>query len=173
MEENLPKTGKYALNFGVILGVISVVFALMLYFQEMHYQQDWKIGVVNLVIMIVIIMVALYQFKKANGGFMTLGEALKIGVGLSLVAAIIGTVFTQILANVIDPEMMNKANEFQILQMQERGMTQEQIDGAVEMGKKFQSPVIQIAMGLIFSLFLGFVFSLIGGLIMKKNKPAH
>ncbi len=166
-----PKTGTYALKYGLILGAISVIIGLMLYSMDMHYQQDWKVGIISMVIMITIIVMAQLQFKKDNGGYISLGEALKIGIGLSLVAGIIGVIYNQILGNVIDPDMMQKAIEYQRQKMEAGGMTQTEIDQAMEMGEKFKGPGMQIAFGLIGSLFLGFVFSLISGLVVKKTAP--
>lgn len=173
MEDVQPKTGQFALKYGAILGAISVAFSFMLYTVDMHYQQDWKVGIINIVVMIVVIAIGITQFKKANSGFLKLGQALKVGVGTSLVSAIIGTIFGQILTNVIDPETMNKAIEFQKGQLAERGMNPQEIEAAMQMGEIFQNPAIQIATGIVGALFLGFIISLIVGLITKKDQPAY
>lgn len=171
MEENQPKTGKYALNYGLILGAVSVVFAFMLYTADMHYQGGIAVMLISLVITLAAVIIAMLQFRKANNGFMTFGQALKIGVGVSLVGGIIGIIFNQLMANVIDPEMMNKAMEFQRNQLMETtALTPEQIDAQMEMGKKFSTPTMQIVFGLIFSLFIGFVFSLIPALVLKRQE---
>jgi len=172
MEQNQPKTGKYALNFGVILGGISVVFSLMLYSLDMHYQGGFAVMGVSLVLTIVFIILGMIQFKKANDGFMSFGQALKIGVGISLVGAVIGVIFNQILINFIDPDTMTKAFEYQREQLIAAGeLTVEQVDAQLEMGKNFSTPVMQIAFGLLGSLFFGFILSLVPALILKKSKP--
>lgn len=174
MEQNQPKTGKYALNFGVILGVISVVFSLMLYSLDMHYQGGFAVMGVSLVLTIIFIVIGMMQFKKANDGFMSFGQALKIGVGISLVGAVIGVIFNQILINFIDPDTMTKAFEYQREQLIAAGqLSVEQIDAQMEMGKSFSTPVMQIAFGLIGSLFFGFILSLVPGLILKNSKPEN
>lgn len=174
MEQNQPKTGKYALNFGVILGVISVVFSLMLYSLDMHYQGGFAVMGVSLVLTIILIVIGMMQFKKANEGFMSFGQALKIGVGISLVGAVIGVLFNQILINFIDPDTMTKAFEFQREQLIAAGeLSVEQIDAQMEIGKSFSTPVMQIAFGLIASLFFGFLLSLIPGFILKNSKPEN
>ena len=50
-------------------------------------------------------------------------------------------------------------------------MTQEQLDGILEMQKKFISPQMMVAFGLIGGLLIGFVISMISGLILKRNRP--
>lgn len=172
MEQNQPKTGKYALNFGVVLGAISVVFALMLYSLDMHYQGGFAVMGVSIVLTIVFVVIGMMQFKKANDGFMSFGQALKIGVGISLVGGIIGVLFNQVLINFIDPETMTKAIEYQREQLIAAGeLSMEQIDASMEMGKSFSTPVMQIAFGLLGSLFFGFILSLVPALILKKSKP--
>ncbi|RRQ48203.1 DUF4199 domain-containing protein [Maribacter algicola] len=171
MEENKPKTGQFALTYGAILGGISIIFGIMLYSADMHYQGGIAVMLISLALSIAGIVLAMIQFKKANGGFMSFAQALKVGVGVSLIAGIIGIIFNQLMANVIDPDMMNKAMEFQRNQLTETtSMTPEQIDAQMEMGKKFSTPTMQIVFGLVFSLFFGFIISLISGLILKKQE---
>ncbi len=174
MEQNQPKTGKYALNFGVILGVISVAFSLMLYSLDMHYQGGLAVMGVSLVLTIILIVIGMMQFKKANNGFLSFGQALKIGVGISLVGAVIGVLFNQVLINFIDPDTMTKAMDYQREQLIAAGqLSVQQIDAQMEMGKSFSTPVMQIAFGLIGSLFFGFILSLVPAFILKKSKPEN
>ena len=171
MEENKPKTGKYALNYGLLLGGVGIIFAFMLYTADMHYQGGIAVMLISLALTTAGIVLAMIQFRKANGGFMSFSQALKVGVGVSLIAGIIGIIFNQIMANVIDPDMMAKAMEMQRNQLMETtSMTPEQIDAQMEMGKKFSTPTMQVVFGLVFSLFIGFVISLISGLILKKQE---
>lgn len=170
MENTQPTTGKFALKYGLLLGGISVAFGLMLYFMDMHYQQSMSIFVVSIVIMLAVILLALYQFKKENGGYMTFGEALKIGVGLCLIGGIISMLFQLLLSNVIDPGMVDKQLELARAKMVDYGMTPEQIDSQMEMSKKFSGPLIQAAFGFIASIFFGFILTLIPALVMKKSE---
>ena len=171
MEENQPKTGKYALNYGLLSGGIGVIFGLMLYSMDMHYQGDIMTVVISLVITLAVIILALIQFKKANNGFMSFGQALKIGVGLCLIGGIIAVIFNQIMANFIDPDMLGKAIEFQKNKLLETtSLTATQIDEQLAMGKKFQTPVMQIAFGLLGSIFFGFILTLIPALVLKKQE---
>ncbi|MBL7473124.1 DUF4199 domain-containing protein [Robertkochia sediminum] len=171
--EQKPKTGKFALNYGIILGAISITFGLMLYFMDMHYQGGIAIGVVSVAITLAVIIAVMLGFKKANGGYMSFAEGLKLGVGTALIGGIIGILFNLILSNVIDPEMSAKAMQVAEAQFVEQGLNKEQIDANLEMAKKFQAPWIQAAFGLIGSIFLGFVLSLIPALVMKKTQSDY
>lgn len=171
MEENKPKTGKFALNYGLLLGGVSIIFAFMLYTADMHYQGGIAVMSISLALSLAALIFAMIQFKKANMGFMTFGQALKIGVGVCLIGGIIGIIFNQIMSNVIDPDMMTKAMEFQKNELLETTtLTADQVDAQMEIGKTFSTPTMQIVIGLVFSLLLGFILSIIPALILKKNE---
>ncbi len=171
MEENQANTGKFALTYGLLLGGISIVFALMLFSADLHYQGGLMVGLVSITIMIGVIVFGMIQYRSANGGFMSLPQAMKVGIGIALVGGIIGILFNLLMANVIDPDMMSKAAEYQKVTLAETTkMTTEQIDAQIEMGKKFSTPGMQFAFGLLFSLVLGLIFSLISGLILKRTE---
>ena len=151
MEENQPKTGKFALNYGLLLGGVSAIFVFILYTMDMHYQGGFSVMIVSMLLSLAAIILGLVQFKKANGGFMTFGQALKIGVGICLIGGIVSILFNQILINVIDPETMTKGMEYARAQLQEStNLTSDQIDAQLEMQKKFSTPVMQVAFGLLF-----------------------
>ncbi|MGB5236729.1 MAG: DUF4199 domain-containing protein [Flavobacteriaceae bacterium] len=172
MEENQPKTGKYSLNFGLILGLISVVFGVMLYTMDAHYSQDPANTVISIVIMVAVIIWGIISFRKANGGFLALGQAMKLGAGIALIAAIIAVIYTMVLSNVMDPEFATKIAEVTKAKAEADGqMTAEQIQQQYDGTINFfwiTYPFI-----LIFNIIAGLVIGLIGGLILKKAKPDY
>lgn len=171
MEENQPTTGKYALNFGLLAGGVGVVFAVMLYTMDMHYERGWGVQGTQIAILAAGIIFGIIQFKKANLSFLTLSEALKLGAGIGLIAALLGIAYFLILSNVIEPDYMDKAFEIGKQQAMEDNpkITEEQMDQGIEMQKKFawvSYPII-----IIMNIVIGLVVGLIGGLIMKKQNP--
>lgn len=161
------------ITYGIILGSISVVFQLMLFLLDMHYKNDSTAGIVALLITSGVLVYSFIVFKKNNEGFMTLSEALKIGLGVSLISAIIGIIYTQLLVNVLDPDTMQKSLELSIdnMRAQNPEIPQEALETARSIQEKMSSPLIFSAVQIIFSLFFGFIISLIGGLIVKKSRP--
>lgn len=171
--DNLPPSIKSSIiTYGSILGAISVIFQLMLFFLDMHYKNDSTAGIVSLVIMIGILLYSLISFKKLNNNFLSLSEALKIGLGASLISALIGVVYTQILVNFLDPETMQKSLKLSMdtLRTQNPEIPQEALDTTRSIQEKMSSPLIFSAIQIIFALFFGFIISLIGGLIVKKSR---
>jgi len=173
MNPKNPFLKSIIITYGLLLGGISVVFQLMLFFLDMHYKNDTTAGIVSLVIMIGIMLYAFLQYRKSNEGFLSLGEALKMGIGIALVSALIGIVYTQILINVLDPDTMQKQMELSMetLKAENPEIPQEALETARSMQEKMSSPLILTAIQIVFALFFGFIISLIGGLIVKKSRP--
>ena len=172
MEEVQPKTGKFSLNYGLILGAIGVAFGIMLYTLDSHTSRDTTNQIINIVIMIAVIIIGIVAFRKANGGYLTVKQALKLGAGIALIAGIMAVIYTIILSNVLDPEFATKVAEIQKAAAEEAGamsseQIQQQYDGTINYFW-ISYPFI-----LIFNILAGLVIGLIGGLILKKDKPAY
>jgi hypothetical protein len=172
MDNSSLKVAPYALRYGSIYGGILVVFAIMLYTLDMHYQNETSTTLVNIVIGVGGILWGLIAFKKDNGGFISLSQALKVGIAVALVGSLVGILYGIVLTEFIDPTTIDKALEFQKQKMLEQNpeLSMEQANQFVEMQKKFSSPLIRSAFGLLFGVFFGFIVSLIGGLIIKKKQ---
>jgi preprotein translocase subunit YajC len=172
METQQPTARKFILNYGVLLGVASIVLSVILYVLNMHMERSMVSGLLGFAIMIAVIVYGINEFKKTNGNLLSLSQALKVGVGIALIGGIIGAIYNLIFMNFIEPDFMDKMMELQIEKMVEQNpnLTQAQIDTSMEMGKKFSSPMITTAFSVIGSIFFGFVISLIAGFIMKKEQ---
>lgn len=173
MEENQPKVGKFSLNFGALAGVAGIIFSLMLYFADMHHERSFAIQGVQYLILAVFVVLAIIQFKKANSGYLSIVQAIKIGPGVAVVSFILGMIYFLIFSNLIEPNFMEQAYELGKQQAIEQNpnLTAEQIEQSIEMQKKFFWVIMAVFMML--SVIFGFIVSLIAGLIMKKNKPAY
>jgi hypothetical protein len=172
MEDQQPKTGKFSLQYGLILGLISVAFGIMLYTMDAHTSQDPVNQIISVVLLIAAIIWGIFSYRKANGGFLTLGEGVKLGAGIALVAAIIGIIYLLFLSNVLDPEFNIKIAENQKAAAEAAGemsaeQIQQQYDGTVNYFW-ISYPFI-----LIVNIIMGLVIGLIGGLILKKAKPDY
>ncbi|NNJ89838.1 MAG: DUF4199 domain-containing protein, partial [Eudoraea sp.] len=129
MEQTQPKIGKFSLNYGLILGAISVVFGLMLYSMDAHTSQDSSNTVIGIVLAVAIIIWAIFNFKKANGGLLSLGQAIKLGVLISLISGVIYIVYLIFLSSVLDTEFITKIAENARAAAEEAGvMTAAQIE---------------------------------------------
>jgi len=170
MENQTSSTKQIALIYGLILGFLSIAFAVTLYAMGKQLSSGTLSSIVSFIITVGVIVFGLRAFKIAKGGFLTLSEALKTGIAIALVGAIISLIYTYIFMTYIEPNFMNQMMELQRQKMLDANpnLSDEQLDAMAAMSKKFSSPTVIITVGLLWSVFLGFIISLIAGLIMKK-----
>jgi hypothetical protein len=164
-----PSTARIALKWGLITAVISIIYSTILYFTGM-----WKtpaLAWVGYLFLAGGIVMAMREFKSMNNDYMSYGEGLGIGSLMSTVSGVIGAIYGYIYMNFIDNTMTQQIMEMQTTKMAEQGMTEEQIDQAMQMASKFMSPGMMFIFTVLGSLFIGFILSLIISAILRKNKP--
>jgi hypothetical protein len=170
--ENQASATKTMLTYGLYLGIVSIIVSVANYSFGNIYKPHWSINIINYLLMIGFIALGLKAFKDQNGGYLKLAEAIKIGMGIALVAGILSLIYFLIFVKVIEPDFISKLGEVQEQMMYERfpDMDEAILEKQVEMSKKFMTPGVMSAFILGGSLFLGLIFSLIIGLIMKKTE---
>ena len=173
MENQNLELKKYISQYGALLGGISVVFGLMLFSMDMHYQNETSTTIVSLVLTLGVIVFAQYSYRKDNEDFMSLSQGIKMGLGIGAVSGLINVAYFLVLSNVLDPEMMNKALEMGMNQFLDQNpeASQDMINQVESMQEKFSGPIISSSFLIIASLLTSFVISLITGLILKHNRP--
>ena len=168
--ENQANSKSIILNYGLILGIAGILVNLVIYAMGMHLNPHWSVSLLQGALLIGFIIVAIKKYKEANGGFLSWGQGVKVGVGVAIVAGLIGVIYSYLFMNFIEPEFMTQMMEVQNQKMLDQGMTEEQIEAANEMSKNFQSPGIIAAFAIIGSAIGGFVVSAIAAAIMKKSE---
>lgn len=168
MQENTtPSADKRAIGikFGLISAVIGIVYFLVLIFTvDNPFDQKW--GWLSIIISIVIIVLAHKAYKEENNGFMTFGEGVTIGFWITVVAIVVDGLFRYVYSNFIDPTVMERMYEAQYLQMQEKGMADEQIEVAISWTRKLFWPIFFV-IGPIFSM----ITVLIVTIFTQKRPP--
>ena len=173
MSESKVTLKSTVLNYGLIMGGLSVAFTLMLFFMDMHYQnssiQQWT----GLLIMAGSIVFGQLAYKQLNDGFISLGEGMKIGIGIVALGSSIGILYGLFQGYVLDPETMTKAMDYAINEAIEQNpeLTDEMIEAIEGAFEFFANPFLSSAIGITVSLFFGCLISLLTGLAVKKNRP--
>ena len=172
----LTKTKKsirdFILHYGNILGMISIVFALMIFFLDLHYAQENSVSLVSYLISIVVLIIALLDYRKTNNGVLSLGDSIKMGMGVFLISAIYASIYTFILINFLDPETLVKSLEITEIKILEQNpeISEDQLNQILSFQEKFSTPFVIVTVLIVFSLISGFFSSLILGLIFKKSR---
>ena len=172
MENQKLSSKQVMLNYGLMLGVASILIAVANFAFGNVYKPHWSISVISGLASVVVIVLGLKLIKDNNGGFLSLGEALKNGLGISLISGVVYVVYFYVFVNFIQADYFTNLASFQEASMIEMypNMTDDQLENAIEMSKKFSGFGMISAIIMIMSLFFGFVISMIAGLIMKKTQ---
>ncbi|MCF2875647.1 MULTISPECIES: DUF4199 domain-containing protein [unclassified Tenacibaculum] len=168
--ENQANSKGTILNYGLYLGIAGVFIHLIFYATGNLISLGWLSGIIGFIAMIILIILGIKKFKADNGGFLTFGQAVKVGVGIAVISGIISTIYTLIFTNVIDPTIQEQALEIQRQAWIDAGYNEDQMEASEAMMQKMQSPMITVPLSIVISAFFGFVISAIGGAIMKKTE---
>lgn len=173
MENSKASSKSIILNYGLLLGILSVVLGVILYVTNAYLDANWVYGTISFLIIVAVVVLGINAFKKQNHNFLSLKEAIKIGLGITLIAGIISVIWQLILMNILEPNYMDQLADMQREQMINNfpNMTDSQINDAMAMNAKFSSAWFVAAIALIGSLFQGLIIGLIAGLIMKNKNP--
>lgn len=171
MEPQQLSPGKFARNYGVILGIILILIAVIMYVTGMQIEGvQWPMYIYY-VIFPVSIFYAISQYKKAQGNILSLGEAIKIGLAIAIISALVYAVYNLLFNYVIDPEFMKEAVKAELDRMLESGkMTEEMIEQTAKIREIFTNPFVGTTIWIALSAIFGLIYSLIAGLIMKREQ---
>jgi hypothetical protein len=166
--ENKPSSVTVSLGYGVIIALAIIVFSLILFLLNLSHGT----GLENLSYLILIAGIVLAQFNfrnKYQNGFITYGEAFKIGMLSSLFLSVIMGVYTFIFFKYIDPGAMEEI----MIKTEQEMMDQGRSEMEIEQGMKFMSMVNNVGWYTFFALvgnfFIGTIISLITAIFVKKE----
>ena len=165
---NQVSTARLALKWGVILGVALIIYSLILYLTDNVGNN--KLGWISFIISIGGLVLAMRDYRTLNGGFMSYGEGLSIGTLTSGVSGLLSSLFSVFYTTVIDTGVMERMVDRTRDQLEESGLSDDQIDQQIKFVEMFQSPGLTFAFGVIGAVIFGFLLSLIIAAIMRLNK---
>jgi len=171
MEPKKLTLGKFAMNYGIILGLIMILISVITYVTGMALEGVQWPNWIYYVVFPIIILYAISQFKKQNLNILSLSQALKIGVLIGIFSAIVIMIYSMIFNYLIDPEFMGQMMEVARDKMLENPkMTEEVVEQSMKFVEMFSNPAISGAFMIAMSAIFGLIYSLIAGLIMKREE---
>ena len=168
--ENQTSSKSIILNYGLYMGGASILVSLIKYATGMQYEQEWYSGLIGLIILIAFIILGIKKHKFDNGGFISFGKAIKVGLGITFIATLLIIAYYAIFSMVIEPDFMERTIDAQkVVWADSFGMTEGQIEESEVNTRKYF--YLSLFGGvLIMNLFLGGIISLIAAAVMKKNE---
>lgn len=151
----------YALITGLVIIVMSAAFYIAGF--EAKGWVQWLIYVPFLIGLIL----NAQAYSKANGGYITFGQAFSSCFKATALITILVLSWT-ILSTYIFPEMKDRAFESAQAEMESQGSSEEQIEMALNLTRRFFIPFL--IMGVVLGyMFVGAIFSLIAAAIARKR----
>ncbi|MCP4457515.1 MAG: DUF4199 domain-containing protein [Cytophagales bacterium] len=171
IEETEVTTGKISMKYGLISGLIGITFFIVINLLGQGMNQS--LSYINYLILAIIIYLAHKTFKEEGDGFMNYGQGLGIGTLLTLISSILSSIFFYIYVSYINSEYIQQVLDMTRQKMEEDGTPDGQIDQAMEITEKMMTPVIMPIIGLVMTVFFGFLISLIVSAITQKKRPEN
>lgn len=174
--EQKTTTAKHAMQYGILIGVISIFEFVIGYVLNIDPQTNKVYGILmNVANMIILpflfIYIACNSYKnKINEGFISFGQCLKIGVTIALIASIVYGVFYIIFTLIFPefvPELIDKIMSITI--KENPSMSQEQLGMTKTIMDKMMNPYITVPLSIVMNCFIYLIHSLIVGAIVKKD----
>ena len=168
--EQKPTVFQTGLKYGLILALLTIGASLIFNLAGLGANQ-WISFFMVVIFFGIVSYLAHKAFKEGGDGFMSYGQGLGIGMVIALVSGLLSSIFSAIYIKYIDNSAMEEAMQQQVEKMEDQGMSDAQIDKAMEMAAMFQTPVMLVLFGLLWTLFIGFIISLIVSAISKNPNP--
>ena len=167
--ETSPKLGAFNYRYGAMAGGIGIVFSIILFFMDMTYDQSPVIQAINILIPASMAVMATLTFKKVNTGLLSLKQAIKLGVGVFFVAAIIGLTYFTVFINFVETDYISNTAAMQADALREAQPTMD--EDIIEMQQTNTEKYFYIiyAVNLIINVFIGLIVGLVTGLFTKKS----
>lgn len=167
---------KLILTYGSIAGIIIIA---MLFLTFSGWMPDFKyaelLGYTTMILAFSSIFIATNYYKKnINEDELTFKEALKIGLGITLVATILYIIAWMIMSNTIAKDFMADYFQSSVEQLQASELSQVEIDAKIAEMKDFQelykNPLVKIGITFMEIFPVGFIVSLISAFFLKTKK---
>jgi len=170
MEEKSKSSTPNALTYGLITGVVMIVYSLILYLFNLHLNK--YLGYISFLILIAGMAYGTVQFRnKDMNGFISYGKAYSSGFMIALFAGILGAIYSFIFYKFIAPDVVREILDMarQNIMAKSPEMTDEQIEQAMNITAKFMTPPLMSIFYLIYCLIVAAIGGLITSVFIKKE----
>lgn len=170
MENQSPSIKSIAYTYGLYLALVSVAGLVIMY--VLTLQKSWTISIISFVLTTLILVYGIKAYKHANGGLLSVGKAIKVGLAIAVVGGVLSAIYAYLHYSFIYPEFieMTKEAAYEQMMTQNPNLTEEQANQAMDIQGMFMNAGFFSLMSILGSLFIGLIISLIAGLIMRKDQ---
>lgn len=167
--QRAPGIASIATKYGLIQGVIS--FVIFLVGAIAGIRQNWVTTVVGIAILVALMVLAHWEFKKTHDGMMKYSQGLGSGTLLAVVGAVVTSILVFLYVKFINTGYFAAALRLQQENLTQRGITGAQAQQAMAVTSAIMTPVGIVVTSLISGAIVGFIVALIVSIFTQKGDP--
>ena len=168
--ENQPTVWAVGAKGGLYTGLVFIIFGLIVFLGG-FFGNQWLSNIFTLIAFSVGVYLTHNAYKEQGNGFMSYGQGLGLGAVVGLVSGILNAAFVTIYMGFIDPTLLQAQIQESIYQMEEQGLTDAQIEQAMQVSEMFTSPLAIFFLQIFSSLFFAFLVALVVSAFTKNTDP--
>ena len=182
LDQHIPDPSTVSLRpvsvrYGLIWGAISIAVGLVGFLlgfdpamPDTGMAAKVIMGLIGLAVPVWAIYAAIKQHRDQElGGYLTFSRGIGVGTFSGLVAGVISAIWIALYVTVINPGFSDSIRDAQMEQFESQGMSEDQIEMAVNMAGWFTNPGFLAFSQLLGGVITGFILGLIIGAIMKRE----
>ena len=167
-----------AIRSGLIIGIIGIIVSSLLYIIGSTSFGVWWLMILLGILNLVLIVVFGVRYRNENGGYLSFKDSYIYSIITMSVMVVIGTIFSIILFQVIDPELPEIIADASVenaeAMMQRFGAPEETMDETLEKTRADtldRFTTMGMVKGVGIRILINLVVCLILAGIIKRNEP--
>lgn len=158
-----------AIRYAIVFALVAIALFLIGYYANIP-QESWTWRLVGWAATIGLMIWMIKDFRdKKNGGYLRLGQGVGLSVLVGLFSSIITGVVMYIFMTAIAPGYMEQIQDQAIINMENQGLSEEQIRQSLEITNKIMTPGMIVFFGMIGSVIFYLILGLIFSAIFKRD----
>jgi|SRR5688572_23753980 len=171
MKSTIYRYGIYA-----TLAIIALVYGFYFLLKNSALSLQEVAGYLSMLVAMIFVFLGIRYFRdRVNGGYLSFGQGLKIGVLIVLIPAVALGLFDILYTEVLDPTWKDDYYSKYIENLRE-SVTADKLDAAIKKAEKqkenFSNPLFHFLFmsGTVF--IIGFIVTIISSLTLRRTKTA-
>lgn len=172
MKQTVLRYGGYAFLFLAVFFILTWIFFGGA--TEKNFQAREVVGYLAIFLSTLFVFFGLKHYRdKVNGGLMSFGQGLKLGLLIVLFPSLAFALLNAIYVLVIDPSFVDTYYNYQVAQMKASTPAEkiaEELKEMEDQKKMFSNPVVGSFIMFITVFAIGLIVSVISALVLKRNQ---
>ena len=163
-----------AIRYGLATALIMIILQTLFYLVGTY--GSFLFGVAQFTVFLALVLVvsifAIRNYRDNElGGQISFGKGFQLSFLTLVTAGLVLAIFSTLYVTVIDSAAIDAQIEEAIMDLEDAGMGEDEMEFSIRMINFFRSPIIIFLSSLIYYAIGSAIVSLIGALIMKREGP--